>query len=243
MRDTTFTGPSLPPKNTFIVPDDFTDAGSNVAVDIAPAMDGQLIVEVFNNPIEAGKILGLDDDIVSAAKEFLPTIRPQHIGSLGQIFEWRIEYEESAIGQRHFSPLWALMPGRQFSPLLNSTLGTAAEVLLDRRVLHGSGSTGWSRTWLINQYARLFRGDDAWSQLNEWFAVYPTPYNLYNTNEGSVGPYQFQIDDNFCLSVVSEMLLQSHIGIVHLLPALPSTIPIGSVQGLVAHGNLVIDIA
>jgi hypothetical protein len=150
------TGPSLSPENNFIVPDDFTDAGSKVAVDIAPAMDGQLILEVFNNLIEAGEKLDIDDDIISAAKEFLPTIKPQQIGSLGQILEWRIEYEESAVGQKHLSPLWALMPGRQFSPLLNETLGTAAEVLLDRRVSHGSGTTGWSRTWLINQYARLF---------------------------------------------------------------------------------------
>lgn len=138
-------------------------------------MDGQFILEVFNNLIEAGEILGLADDVVSAAEGFLPTIKPQQIGSLGQTLECRIEYQESAIEQRHLCPLWALMPGRQFSPLLNSTLGTAAEVLLDRRVSHGSGSMGWSRTQLINQYARVFRGDDAWNQLTEWFAVYPDP--------------------------------------------------------------------
>lgn len=76
------------------------------------------------------------------------------------------------------------MPGRQFSPLVNETLGAAAGVLLDRRVSHGAGSTGWSRTWLINTYARLYRGEDAWNELTEWFAVFPTPYNLYNTNQG-----------------------------------------------------------
>jgi hypothetical protein len=136
------------------------------------------------------------------------------------------------------------MPGRQFSSLVNTTLAAAAEVLLDRRSAHGSGTTGWSRTCLINQYALVFRGDDAWTQLTEWFQVYPTPNNLYNTNTGPTGNYVFQIDGNFGFtSGVAEMLLQSHAGMVHLLPALPSAVPSGSVSGLVARGKLLVDIA
>lgn len=238
------TGPSISPENTFKVPTNWTTAGKSEAVDVGPAMDGQLISEVFQSILEAADVLGIDDDDVASVREFLPTIRPQQIGSLGQILEWRIEYDEASVGQKHLSPLVGLMPGRQFSLLVNDTLGSAAEVLLDRRVSHGSGTTGWSRTWLINQYARVFRGDDAWSQLVQWFEVYPTPNNLYNTNTGSDGNYVFQIDGNFgFVSGVTEMLLQSHAGVVHLLPALPSAVPSGSVTGLVARGNFVVDLA
>ncbi|KAI8238849.1 Alpha-L-fucosidase 2 [Colletotrichum sp. SAR 10_96] len=235
------TGPSLSPENTFVVPSNFSVAGRSEPMDIDIPMDNQLMHDVFSAIIEAADILGIDDtnQDLKKAKDFLPRIKPAQIGSKGQILEWRYEYKESAPSHRHLSPLYALHPGKEFSPLVNETLSQAAQVLLDRRRDAGSGSTGWSRTWMINMYARSFRGADAWEQVKGWFATFPTA-NLWNTDKGST----FQIDGNYGFtSGITEMLLQSHTGTVHILPALPGeAVPTGSAKGLVARGNFVIDV-
>ncbi|KAI2628262.1 glycoside hydrolase family 95 protein [Xylaria nigripes] len=232
------TGPSLSPENTFQVPSNFSVAGDGESTDVNISMDDQLMRAVMNAIIEAAAALGISDSDaeVTKAKEFLPLIRPPQIGSLGQILEWRFEYGETEVGHRHFSPLWSLFPGSGFTPFLNKTLADASGVLIDRRIGGGSGSTGWSRTWAINLYARLFRPDDVWAMIQGWFAKFPTE-GLWNTDSGRT----FQIDGNFGFtSGITEMILQSHVGI-HILPAVPSEIPTGNVKGLTARGGFVVD--
>lgn len=234
------TGRSISPENGFIIPSNDSIAGNGAAIDIAPEMDNQLMRDIMKVVIEVAEVLEIPDTdaIVATAKEFLPLIREPRVGSYGQLLEWRYEFNESTPGNRHLSPFYGLHPSNQFQALVNESLFNAAKVLLDHRVSSGSGTTGWSRTWLINQYARALSAADVWYHIQQWYARYPTTA-LWNTDHGAT----FQIDGNFGItSGLTEMLLQSQTGTIYILPALPlEPIPTGSFKGLMARGGFEID--
>ncbi len=231
--------PGTSPENSFEY------EGKNCSVAKYSTMSMSIARELFENCIKSCNILGIDADFAAELKETISKMVDFKLGSDGQLLEFDDDYPETEIHHRHVSHLYALHPARLITVDGTPELAKACRRTLERR---GDNGTGWSLGWKINFWARLFDGDHALKLIE--MQLRPVKSIGVNYTKGG-GTYEnlfdahppFQIDGNFgFVSGITEMLMQSHSGRIYILPALPSKWQNGKVSGLLAKGNVIVDI-